>query len=57
VGERIAELTKTFKALTKEERLELAKSAEIELRAGLELLGKDKRTVQELIAIVDPPTA
>jgi hypothetical protein len=42
--------------LTEEERLELAKSAESELRSGLELLGKDNKTIQELIAIVDPPT-
>lgn len=57
VGEKIAELTKTFKALTPEQRLELSKNAETELRTGLELLGKDKKTIQELIAIVDPPAA
>jgi hypothetical protein len=56
VGQRISELTRTFKALTREQRLELAKGAETELRTGLELLGKDKKTIQELIAIVDPPT-
>jgi hypothetical protein len=32
----------------------LAKSAETELRTGLELMGKDKKTIQELIALVDP---
>jgi len=35
----------------------LAKSAETELRIGLELMGRDKKTIQELIAIIDPPTA
>jgi hypothetical protein len=34
---------------------ELAKQAEVELKTGLELLGRDK-TVQDLIALVDPPT-
>jgi len=28
----------------------LAKSAEAELRTGLELIGKDKKTIRELIA-------
>jgi len=35
--------------------MELAKTAETELRTGLELMGKDKKTTQELIALVDPP--
>jgi hypothetical protein len=38
------------------QRMELAKSAETELRTGPELMGKDKKTIQELIALVDPPT-
>ena len=43
--------------MTDEQRLELAKHAETELRTGLELMGRDKKTIQELIAIVDPPRA
>ena len=57
VGERISSLRKSFTEMTKEQRLELAKHAETELKTGLELMGKDKRTIQELIALVDPPTA
>lgn len=41
--------------MSDEQRAELAKQAEVELRAGLELMGKDKKTIQELIALVDPP--
>jgi hypothetical protein len=57
VGQRISELRASFLKMTEAERMELAKTAETELRTGLELLGKDKKTIQELIALVDPPTA
>jgi hypothetical protein len=57
VGQRISELRESFMKMSEPERVELAKSAETELRTGLELLGKDKKTIRELIAIVDPPTA
>jgi len=43
--------------LPEAQRIELAKTAETEFRTGLELLGKDKKTIQELIALVDPPAA
>jgi len=33
--------------MTEEQRLELAKNAETELKTGLELMGKDKKTIQE----------
>lgn len=55
VGERIGELRKSFKTMAIEQRLELAKQAETELRTGLELMGRDKRIIQELVEIVDPP--
>jgi len=42
-------------ALSEKQRAELAKQAEVELRTGLEMMGRDKRTIQELIALVDPP--
>jgi hypothetical protein len=42
-------------ALTEEQRAELAKQAEVELKTGLEMMGRDKKTIQELIALVDPP--
>jgi len=57
VGQKISELRKSYRALTDEQRAELAKQAEVELKAGLELMGKDKKTIQELLALVDPPTS
>lgn len=56
VGQRISELRASYMKMSEAERVELAKSAETELRTGLELMGKDKKTIQELIALVDPPT-
>jgi len=56
VGQKISELRKSFRDMTDEQRTELAKQAEVELKTGLELMGKDKKTIQELIALVDPPT-
>jgi len=56
VGEKISELRKSFRAMTDEQMTELAKQAEVELKTGLQLMGKDKKTIQELISLVDPPT-
>jgi len=56
VGQKISELRRSYRAMSKEQRTELAKQAEVEMRTGLELMGKDKKTIQELIALVDPPT-
>lgn len=56
VGKKISELRRSYRALTEEERTELAKQGEVELRTGLELMNRDKKTIQELIALVDPPT-
>ena len=55
VGQKISQLRKTYRAMTIEQRTELAKQAEVELKTGLELMGKDKKTIQELITMVDPP--
>jgi len=57
VGQKISELRKSFLKMTDEQRAELARQGEVELRAGLELMGRDKKTIQELISLVDPPTA
>ena len=57
VGQKISELRKSYRAMSDEQRVELAKQAEVELKTGLELMGKDKKTIQELIALVDPPTS
>jgi hypothetical protein len=55
VGQRTLELRVSYMKMSEAERVELAKSAKTELRTGLELLGKDKKAIQELIALVDPP--
>jgi hypothetical protein len=55
VGQKISEIRKTFETMTGEQRSELAREGEVELKAGLELMGRDKKTVQDLIAMVDPP--
>ena len=57
VGQKISELRKSYRAMSEEKRAELAKQAEVELKTGLELMGKDKKRIQELIALVDPPTS
>jgi hypothetical protein len=56
VGQKISELRKSFRTMSDDLRIELAKQAEVELKTGLELMGKDKKTIQDLIALVDPPT-
>lgn len=56
VGQKISELRKSFMKMTDEQRAELARQGEVELKTGLDLMGKDKKTIQELIALVDPPT-
>jgi len=57
VGQKISELRKSYRAVTDEQRAELAKQAEVELRTGLELMSKDKKIIQELLALVDPPAS
>jgi len=57
VGTRIAELSATFAKMSNEQRQELGKQGEVELRSGLALMNADKKVIQELLAIVDPPTA
>ena len=56
VGQKISEHRKSYRTMSNEQRVELAKQAEVELRTGLELMGRDKKTIQQLIALVDPPT-
>jgi hypothetical protein len=55
VGQKISELRKSYMEMSEEQRTELAKQAEVEMKTGLELLGKDKKTIQDLIALIDPP--
>ncbi len=55
VGEKIGELRKSFRTLTDEQKTELARQGEVELKAGLSMLGRDKQLIAELVQIVDPP--
>jgi hypothetical protein len=55
VGQKISQLRVSFRSMSEEQRVELAKQAETELRTGLEIMGRDKKAIQELIALVDPP--
>jgi hypothetical protein len=57
VGQRISQLRETFRKLSDEQRTELAKTGEVEMVTGLQLLGKDKKLIQELVELVDPPAA
>lgn len=55
VGKKISELRESFMKMPRQERAELASQAEVELKVGLDLMGKDKKTIEQLIALVDPP--
>ena len=57
VGQKISQLRETFRRLSDEQRAELAKTGEVEMMTGLQLLGKDKKLIQELVELVDPPPA
>ena len=56
VGQKVSQLCKSYRALTDEQRHELARQAEIELKAGLELLNSDKKEILGLLNLADPPT-
>ena len=57
VGQKVSQLRDSFRKLSDEQRAELAKSGEVEMMTGLHLLGKDKKLIQELVELVDPPAA
>jgi len=57
VGQKVSQLRDSFRKLSDEQRAELAKSGEVEMMTGLHLLGKDKKLIQELVELVDPPPA
>ena len=54
VGERVSELRKSYAKLSSDAKLELGKRGETELRSGMELLGKDKKAIMDLLVAVDP---
>jgi hypothetical protein len=55
VGQKISQLRVSFRSMSEEQRVDLSKQAETELRTGLEIMGRDKKAIQELISLVDPP--
>jgi hypothetical protein len=55
VGMKISELRMSHRALSEDQRAELAKQTETELKTCLELLGHDKKTIRDLIQLVDLP--
>ena len=55
VGEKISALAKDFAKLSGEQKDELAKRAEIELKAGIEMLSKEKKHLLELLKTVTAP--
>src|SRR2546422_10079962 len=57
VGQKIHELTLSFRKLTDSQRAELAAQAESELKIGLAQLIKDKTTLKSLLDCVDAPAS
>jgi hypothetical protein len=61
VGEKISQLAKEYARLSKDQKADLAKRAEVELKTGLDMLTNEKKRVFELLRAVtapldDPPT-
>jgi hypothetical protein len=60
VGEMISQLAKEYAGLSRAQKDELAKRAEVELKAGLDMLNSEKKRVFDLLKAVtapfDPPT-
>lgn len=55
VGQKISVLAKQYARLRREEKAELAKRAEVELKAGIEVLSHEKKRVLELLKTVTAP--
>lgn len=55
IGQKISEISKEFKKLNSDEKAELAKKGELELKTGLELLKNEKKRVLELLQVVTTP--
>ena len=52
VGQKISELARTYAKLTPDQKAELAKQAEVELKTGMEMLKGEKKRVLELLKAV-----
>jgi hypothetical protein len=55
VGERISQLKASYQQLTDDEKAQLARDTEIELKTGLEMVAKDKKQIVELITTAADP--
>jgi hypothetical protein len=55
VGQKISQLRDSYGKLSAEEKSQLAKESETELRAGLQMLAADKKSVLELVAAAADP--
>ena len=55
IGMKISEIAKEFRKLSEQEKADLAREAESELRSGMALLAADKQKIVELISAADPP--
>jgi len=55
VGGKISELAKEYADLSREEKDELARRAEVELKAGVEMLSREKKRILELLKVVTAP--
>jgi hypothetical protein len=55
IGEKISALAKQYAELSRDEKAELAKKAEVEFKTGIEVLSREKKRVLELLKIVTDP--
>ena len=55
VGEKISALAKEYAGLSRQQKAELAKRAEVELKAGMEMLSSEKKKVFTLLRAVTAP--
>jgi hypothetical protein len=55
VGQRISQLAATYHELSDEQKQELARETETELKAGAKLLNEDKKQILEIVASAAVP--
>ena len=55
VGEKISGLAKDYASLSRDRKVELARKAEVELKAGIDMLSAEKKRVFNLLKAVTAP--
>ncbi len=55
IGQRISELSASYRKLPQETKAQLAQETEVELKAGTKLLNDDKKQILELVATAADP--